>query len=288
MMLVMTACSGSDQPAAPYGAQAARIGQQLSVLGWDITVSDLRWGADHVLVDVAGRVTDPDQPHAEPKDLRFGLYGAMSHPLEANGVDSCAAAVGATSQPLAVPAPDRITGTVCLGPMQDRAAVRGVYVYSPKDRIAGSTLAYPAAFPVGLAPTDDQETGLALATTSVQGWRADGLLLTPGALGNPTAFDGNGHMLLGLTADAPAARYRDQSQARGGPLMLVVGPNTAGPWSNPACAVYGSSVLILPEASLGAVHVAMSLCTQGPLTAALLYATVSVIGTHAGVWISRD
>jgi hypothetical protein len=50
------------------------------------------------------------------------------------------------------------------------------------------------------------------------------------------------------------------------------------------CSAYGSSVLILPEASLDAVHVNASLCTQGDLNEALLYATVSVEGTHAALW----
>lgn len=286
--LVATGCSGTDQPAAPFGAQAARIGHALTILGWRMTVSELRFGADHVLVDVTATLADPADPdaHAKPEDLRFGLYGALAHPLEVNGIGSCAAAVGATSQPLAVNA-ETLSGTVCLGPMQDRSAVRGVYVYSPADRMPGTTIAYPAAFPVGLPPTGDEDTGVALRTTSVDAVRAGGIALAPAAMGDPTAFDGNGHMLLGLSVDAPVERYREQSQARGGPLMLAAGPWLPGPWSDPGCAAYGRSALILPDASLGAVHVGLSLCTQGPLTAALLYATVSVIGTHAAVWISR-
>jgi hypothetical protein len=46
-------------------------------------------------------------------------------------------------------------------------------------------------------------------------------------------------------------------------------------------------VLILPEVSLDAVHVSASLCTQGDINQALLYATVSVVGTHAAVWTTR-
>jgi hypothetical protein len=51
--------------------------------------------------------------------------------------------------------------------------------------------------------------------------------------------------------------------------------------------VYGASVLILPDASLDAVHVDASLCTQGEINEALLYATVAIVGTHAGVWTQR-
>ncbi|HLR98647.1 hypothetical protein H7J77_12000 [Mycolicibacillus parakoreensis] len=288
LLAVVTSCSRTDAIEAPYGAQGARMGDQLSVLGWDLTVSDLRWAADHVLVDVVGQPTDADESPADPADLRFGLYGALAHPVEADGVGSCDSAVGATSTPLTAPAPDRLSGTVCLGPMTNRSAVRGVYVYSPRDRMAGTTVAYPAAFPIGLPPTGDEQTGLALSSSSVHAWRADGLQLTEAALGDPSAFDGKGQMLIGLTVDAPSARYREQSEDRGGPLMLLVGPFDEGPWSDPACAAYGSSVLVLPDASLGAVHTAVSLCTQGDLTAALLYATVSVVGTHAGVWITGE
>ena len=86
--LVVTACSGPDQPVAPFGAQAARLGQELTVLGWRMTVSELRWGADQVLIDVTASIDDPDS-HAAPEELRFGLYGAVAHPLEVNGIGSC-------------------------------------------------------------------------------------------------------------------------------------------------------------------------------------------------------
>ena len=67
-------------------------------------------------------------------------------------------------------------------------------------------------------------------------------------------------------------------------MMLLVAPTLPPPGLSPACSAYGSSVLILPEASLDAVHVNASLCTQGDLNEALLYATVSVEGTHAALW----
>jgi hypothetical protein len=62
-------------------------------------------------------------------------------------------------------------------------------------------------------------------------------------------------------------------------MMLLASPTVPGQGLNPACAAYGSSVLILPDASLDAVHVNASLCT--------LYATVAIDGTHAGVWTAR-
>ena len=66
--------------------------------------------------------------------------------------------------------------------------------------------------------------------------------------------------------------------------MLLATPTLPPPGLNPSCTAYGSSVLILPEASLDAVHVNASLCTQGELNDALFYATVAIVGTHAAVW----
>lgn len=285
-------CSGTSRPVRPYGAQGARLGESLALLGWNMGVSNLRWDGDYVLIDVSASVasaTDPHAPHAKPEDLRFGLYGALAHPMESTGLGSCdnaMASVRDIPSPLSAP-PGRLTGTVCLGPLTDRSQVRGIYSYSPRDRIPGTSAAYPAAFPVGLLPTNANDTGLAVKTTSLSAWRADGTPVTKAQLGDQGAFAGNGYMLLGLEADAIAARYRDDSAKRGGPMMLLASPTLPGRGLNPACAVYGSSVLILPDASLDAVHVNASLCTQGEINEALLYATVAIDGTHAGVWTQR-
>jgi hypothetical protein len=288
----LAGCSGSHHPARPYGAQGARLGESLALLGWNMSVSNLRWGGDYVLVDVDASVAsgrDPHAPHAAPADMRFGLYGALAHPMESAGLGSCDAAMTTLRDipaPLSAPA-GRLTGTVCLGPLKDRSQVRGVYGYSPRDRIPNTSAAYPAAFPVGLMPTNANDTGLVVKTTSLSAWRADGTPVTKAQLGDPGAFTGNGYMLLGLEADALADRYRDDSAKRGGPLMLLASPTLPGPGLNQACSVYGSSVLILPDASLDSVHVNASLCTQGEINEALLYATVAVDGTHAGVWTQR-
>ena len=293
--VVLTGCSGSDAPVHPYGAQGARFGESLALLGWNMAVSNLRWDGDYVLVDIDANVASPKDPHAahaKPDDIRFGLYGALAHPMESTGLGSCdnaLAGVRDIPSPLAVPPapPGRLTGTVCLGPLKDRSQVRGVYSYSPRDRIPNTSSAYPAAFPVGLLPTNANDTGLTVKTVSLSAWRADGTPVTKAQLGDPGAFTGNGYMLLGLEADGLAARYRDDSAKRGGPLMLLASPTLPGRGLNPACAAYGSSVLILPDASLDAVHVDASLCTQGEINEALLYATVAIDGTHAGVWTQR-
>ena len=287
IIMVASACSGDDPRPAPYSTQSAAIGQSLSVLGWNIKVSNLRIDGDHVLVDVDGSVPKKDAPHAKPEDLRFGLYGALAHPVEANALGGCKDVTNLAVQPLSIPAADRMTGTVCMGPQRDQSQVRGVYVYSPRERIPDTTAAYPAAFPIGLLPTNENDTGLVLKTSSVDAFRADGQQLDPSAMGDPNAFSGNGYMLLGLEIDGLAARYRDDSARRGGPMMVLVAPTLPAPGLSHACDVYGASVLVLPDESRDAVQVRVSLCTQGDINAALLYATVSVAGTHAGLWTTE-
>ena len=287
IVMVASACSGDDPRPAPYSTQSAAIGQSMSILGWNITASNLRFDADYVLVDVDGSVAKKDAPHAKPEDIRFGLYGALAHPVEANGVGGCKDVTSLAVQPLSMPTTDRITGTVCLGPQRDQSQVRGVYVYSPRERIPDTVAAYPAAFPIGLLPTNENDTGLVLKTSSVDAFRADGAQLDPSAMGDPNAFSGNGYMLLGLEIDGLAARYRDDSARRGGPMMVLAAPTLPPPGLSHACDVYGASVLILPDASRDAVQVRASLCTQGDINAALLYATVSMVGTHAGLWTTK-
>lgn len=287
-LAVTCAAACSDSAATgPYGAQGARIDSALTVLGWEMTVSNLRWEVDYALIDVTAQVVgapNASAPHAAAGDLRFGVYGTPAHPIEATGLGSCALLGELTPTPLSAKDPDRLNGTVCLGPLKERSAVRGVYVYSPADRIKDTTVAYAAAFPVGLAPVNPGDTGLQLTTQGVAAYRADGMPLAPTALGDPKAFTGLGYMVLNLSADAVAGHYLDGAKARGGPLMLVAGPSTPMPGLGADCRAAGSSVLILPEATLNSVHVPTSLCTHGEINSALLYPSVSVVGTHAAVW----
>jgi hypothetical protein len=287
VLAAASACSKEDDRGHPYAAQTASLGESLEILGWNMSVSNLRFDADYVLVDVDASPSQPGGAHAKPEDIRFGLYGALAHPLEANGIEGCTDVTSLAVQPLSAAMPDRLSGTVCIGPLRDQSQVRGVYVYSPKDRIAGTTAAYPAAFPVGVLPTNENDTGLVLKTTSVDAFRADGAKLEPAALGDPAAFNGNGYMLLGLEISGLAARYRDDSARRGGPMMVLAAPTLPAPGLSHACDIYGASVLVLPEASRDAVQVRVSLCTQGEINAALLYASVSMIGTHAALWTTN-
>ncbi|MBN3457836.1 hypothetical protein JNN96_27755 [Mycobacterium sp. DSM 3803] len=285
VLLVATACSSDRALDNTFAAPTAAFGDAVEILGWHVTLSNLRFDAERVLVDVDASVAS--DTHAKPEDLRFGLYGALAHPIEADGLGACSSVPSLALQPLAAPSPDKLSGTVCLGPLRDQSQVRGVYVYSARDRIAGTTVAYPAAFPVGLMPTNANDTGLTLQTTTVDAFSADGAQLAPTALGAPEAFTGDGYMLLGLQIDGLAKRYREDSDKRGGPLMIVVAPTRPAPGLNPACSAYGASLLILPDESREAVNVRASLCTQGEINAALLYPSVSVIGTHAALWTSR-
>jgi hypothetical protein len=111
------------------------------------------------------------------------VYGAPAHPMEAAGIGSSDNVKNVVIQALSAPGGTRLTGTVCLGPLKDRSAVRGVYLYSSRDRIADTAAAYPAAFPVGVLPTKENDTGLVVKTTSVDAWRADGTQMTRASLG---------------------------------------------------------------------------------------------------------
>jgi hypothetical protein len=284
VVLVTSACSSDQDSRPPYGVQTATIGESLAVLGWNISLSNLRFDGDYVLFDIDASPTEADTPHAKPTDIRFGLYGALAHPLEANAIGGCRDVTNLAVQPAAAPTPNQLSGTVCIGPMRDQSQVRGVYAYSPKDRMAGTTVSYGAAFPVGVPQTNANDAGLSVSSTSVDAFRADGAQLDPTALGDPNAFNGKGYMLLGLDISGVAARYRDESAARGGPMMVLAAPTLPAPGLSHACDIYGSSLLVLPDASLDAVQVRASLCTQGDMNAALLYASVSLVGTHAGLW----
>jgi len=288
VLTVTSACSGDDHTPHPYRVQTAAVGESLAQLGWNIQVSNLRFDGDYVLFDVDASPTQADGPHAKPEDIRFGLYVALAHPIEANAIGGCRDVTSLTVQPAAAPTPNRLSGTVCIGPMRDQSQVRGAYVYSPKERTAGTTVSYAAAYPIGVPQTDQDDTGLAIKTTSVDAFRADGAQLDPTVLGDPDAFNGKGYMLLGLEISGLAARYRDDSAKRGCPMMVLAAPTMPAPGLSHACDIYGASLLVLPDASLDAVQVRASLCTQGDITPALLYALVSLVGTHTGLWTTDD
>ncbi|WP_418003728.1 hypothetical protein ACNO8X_00735 [Mycobacterium sp. PDNC021] len=288
LAVLLVGCSSSSASTVIFGAPSVKVGESQALLGWNVSVSNLRFQDDQVLIDVDLAAAKAGGEHARPETLRFGLYGALAHPIESNVIGGCDGVPNLKINPAVVQNPDKVTGTVCLGPMRDQAQVRGVYLYSPADRIKDTTVAYGAAYPVGLTPTNEADTGLTLKATSVDGFRADGGQLIPAALGDPAAFTGKGYMLLGLEIGGLASRYKDDSAKRGGPLMIAVAPTLPPPGLSHACDVYGATLLVLPDSKVGAISTRASLCTQGDINQALLYATVTVVGTHAAVWISRE
>lgn len=287
LLLGATACSDDGKAADVYAAQTAAVGESLALAGWNISVSNLRFEGDNVLIDVDASHSGTGTPVA-PESLRFGLYGALAHPIEANAIGGCRNINDLDITPVSAPSPDRLSGTVCLGPQREQNQVRGVYAYSPQDRMPGTTVAFAAAFPVGTPPMEDTETGLTAQTTSAEGFSADGAQLAQTALGDPQAFTGNGYMLLGLQIDGAAEKYREAARRRGGPTMIVVAPTLPGPGLSYQCAAYGASMLVLPDASRDGVSIRVSLCTQGEINNALLYASASMIGTHAALWTTGD
>src|SRR5690242_15171462 len=110
VVMVASACSSDGKGEHPYSAQSAAMGKQLSVLGWNITSSNLRTYAAHVLVDVAASAYRKDGPRDNPEDVRFGLYGALGHPLEATGLGACRDVTSLALQPLSAPSPDKLAG----------------------------------------------------------------------------------------------------------------------------------------------------------------------------------
>jgi hypothetical protein len=70
--------------------------------------------------------------------------------------------------------------------------------------------------------------------------------------------------------------------------MVVMAPSLPPPGLSHACDVYGASTLVLPDSTRDAVFTRVTLCTQGDMNEALLYPTLSVVGTHAALWTKGE
>ena len=69
LSIAVVAAGCSTPPLLPYGASTAKLGESMALLGWNMSVSNLRWDNDYVLVDVSAAVAsakDPHAPHAKP------------------------------------------------------------------------------------------------------------------------------------------------------------------------------------------------------------------------------
>src|SRR5512139_2632793 len=102
IVLAATSCSGDSAGDRHdvYSALTAAVGESLATLGWNMSVANLRFDADYVLVDVEASPAQQGAPHAKPEDIRFGLYGALDHPVEANALGGCADVTTLALQPL--------------------------------------------------------------------------------------------------------------------------------------------------------------------------------------------
>ena len=245
----------TDDTAAPYGVQTAAVGESLAVLGWNISLANLRFDGDYVLFDVDASPTQADGPHAKPErhPVRPLRRAGASHRGQRDRRLSRRDRVWRSNpRPHRPPTSSRAQCVSARCATSPRCAA--LYVYSPKDRMAGTTVAYAAAFPVGLPPTNENDTGLVVksdAASTRSGPTAPSSTRPRSA--TPTAFNGKGYMLLGLEISGLAARYRDESPTRGGPMMVLAAPTLPGPGLSHACDIYGASLLVLPDASLDAV-----------------------------------
>jgi hypothetical protein len=62
-------CSAPARQPKPYGASTAKLGESIAVLGWNLSLSNLRFESDYVLVDVDGAPSEQGKPHAKPEDI---------------------------------------------------------------------------------------------------------------------------------------------------------------------------------------------------------------------------
>ena len=62
VLLVTSACSRDDDSAQPYGVQGAAIGESQSVLGWNMSLANLRFDGDYVLFDIDASPTQAGGP----------------------------------------------------------------------------------------------------------------------------------------------------------------------------------------------------------------------------------
>ena len=289
-LVAVAGCSAPDRQPHPYGAATAKIGESVAILGWNMSVSNLRWESGHVLVDVDAAPSEPGQAARQAGGYPVRTVRRSRPPDRGRRPGSCSGVASLAISPLSAPNPDRLTGTVCLGPQDERSAVRGVYVYSPRDRMPSTTAAYPVAFPVGLLPTNrhrhrhhreiDQRRGVA-------GRRHDADPDVASVI--PRSSPATATCCWAWTSRRSRQQYSDESAQRGGPLMVVVTPTLPrGRGSATPARRTGRRCCVLPDAKLDAVQLNASLCTQGEINEAVLYATLSVVGTHAAVWISRE
>jgi hypothetical protein len=63
----LVGCSGPNDPVYRFGAQGARLGESRRLLGWNVSVLNLRGDDDYVLMDVDAAPTDPRRRTPNPR-----------------------------------------------------------------------------------------------------------------------------------------------------------------------------------------------------------------------------
>ncbi len=255
-----------------------------------MSVSNLRFDGDNVLIDVDASPSG-DGAHADPKDLRFGLYGALAHPLEAPALGGCRDVTDLGVQPLSAPTPGEAHG---------HGVSRAACATSPRcaaftsirrsDRMRGHHDVLCRCVS-RRAAADQRERHRAFAQDHQRGRVPRGRRhARPDRARRPrTRSPASGYMLLGLEIAGLAARYRDESKR-------ARRSDDGGGGADAACAravaTHATSTVrrcwCCPTRRWTRSSVRASLCTQGDINAALLYPTVSVIGTHAGLWTTEN
>nr|MDT0523533.1 hypothetical protein [Streptomyces sp. DSM 41633] len=109
LLVVTTGCT-SDEPKRTYEASPAELGESIDILGWRLKGSALRFDSNPVMVDVEGSASG--DASAKPEDIRFGLYGALAHPIEADALHGCDDSTSRGIRPLSATAPDKLSGSV--------------------------------------------------------------------------------------------------------------------------------------------------------------------------------
>ena len=248
---VTSACSSDDDRADPYTAQTAAIGESLAMLGWNMSVSNLRFDGDYVLVDVdaspsgSGAHAEPEGPAVRALRMRWRIR------IEANAIGGC--------RDVTRPG----------GPTADRADARPAHRHGVPRAAAGPVPGARGVRVLAAGPDGGHHHGLRRGVSgrpaadqrqrhrSVAADRPASTRSAPTAPSStrprwatPTRSPVSGYMLLGLEIGGLAAQYRDDVGAARRTDDGAVPPDAAGPGLCHACDVYGASLLVLPDTSL--------------------------------------
>ena len=256
VVLLRRPAPAATDAAGPYGAQTARR----SVSRWRCSAGTSRCPtcASTATTSSSTSTRRRRRPAARtPSPRPSGSVSTARWPTRSRPTRSAAArdVTDLDLQPAAAPTPDKLTGTVCLGPLRDQTpgARRVRLLAAGPDRRAPPSPTRRRSRSGCRRPTRTTPAW-SLKTTSVDAFRADGAQLDPDRARRP---DGVQRQRL------HAARTRDQRSGSAIPRRLGRARRPAdGAWWRRRCPARGcrtparstaSSLLVLPDASLDAV-----------------------------------